>query len=243
MLLGHPPVPLRDMLLGPFSVPLRHMLLGPSSQPFFYPYPHPHDQRYRCLTTNADKNFHYVVDCGRQVMKEHCYWPLVSDLNNVLSHRPVAVKFMSDDNLLEMWFTFLAMFQGMNVNQREMTQHVEFEPNTYYAAFSAELEASAYPMWALVSHLTDSSSIDLTKRVLTSCLIALQDWLDAINFTHPHMNDSMQVSFHLPLHRYFSVFMCQAIKQQGLSLQEILPPRDVLTLIMMHPLRVQMVAV
>nr|CAD7573224.1 unnamed protein product [Timema californicum] len=189
--------------------------------------------------TDADKNFHYVVDCGRQVMKEHCYWPLVSDLNNVLSHRPVAVKFMSDDNLLEMWFTFLAMFQGMNVNQREMTQHVEFEPNTYYAAFSAELEASAYPMWALVSHLTDSSSIDLTKRVLTSCLIALQDWLDAINFTHPHMNDSMQVSFHLPLHRYFSVFMCQAIKQQGLSLQEILPPRDVLTLIMMHPLRVQ----
>nr|CAD7445183.1 unnamed protein product [Timema bartmani] len=188
---------------------------------------------------DADKNFHYVVDCGRQVMKEHCYWPLVSDLNNVLSHRPVAVKFMSDDNLLEMWFTFLAMFQGMNVNQREMTQHVEYEPNTYYAAFSAELEASAYPMWALVSHLIDSSSIDLTKRVLTSCLIALQDWLDAINFTHPHMNDSMQVSFHLPLHRYFSVFMCQAIKHQGLSLQEILPPRDVLTLIMMHPLRVQ----
>lgn len=52
------------------------------------------------------------MDCGLQVMKEHCYWPLVSDLNNVLSHRPVAVKFMSDDALLEMWFTFLSMFQG-----------------------------------------------------------------------------------------------------------------------------------
>lgn len=45
-------------------------------------------------------------------MKDHCYWPLVSDLNNVLSHRPVAVKFMSDDSLLEMWFAFLQMFQG-----------------------------------------------------------------------------------------------------------------------------------
>lgn len=75
----------------------------------------------------------------------------------------------------------------MNVNQRELTQHVEFEPNTYYAAFSAELEASAYPMWALVSHLTDNSTVDLTKRVLTSCLAALQDWLDAINFTNPSM--------------------------------------------------------
>lgn len=45
-------------------------------------------------------------------MKEHCYWPLVSDLNNVLSHRPVALKFMADDVLLEMWFAFLSMFQG-----------------------------------------------------------------------------------------------------------------------------------
>lgn len=61
---------------------------------------------------DSAKNFHYVVDCGLQVMKEHCYWPLVSDLNNVLSHRPVAVKFMSDNDLLEMWFEFLAMFQG-----------------------------------------------------------------------------------------------------------------------------------
>lgn len=62
---------------------------------------------------DQDKNFHYVVDCGRQVMKEHCYWPLVSDLNNVLSHKPVAVRFMSDNTLLEMWFDFLSMFQGI----------------------------------------------------------------------------------------------------------------------------------
>lgn len=74
----------------------------------------------------------------------------------------------------------------MNVNQRELNQHVEFEPNTYYAAFSAELEASAYPMWALVSHLTDTGSVDLTKRVLSSCLSALMEWLDAVNFTNPN---------------------------------------------------------
>jgi E3 ubiquitin-protein ligase UBR3 len=73
----------------------------------------------------------------------------------------------------------------MNVNQREVFQHIEFEPNTYYAAFSAELEASAYPMWSMVSHLNDPALVSHTKRVLTSCLTALQDWLDAVNFTHP----------------------------------------------------------
>lgn len=203
-------------------------------------------------------------------MKEHCYWPLVSDLNNVLSHKPVAVRFMSDNTLLEMWFDFLSMFQGMNVNQRELSQHVEFEPNTYYAAFSAELEASAYPMWALVSHLRGRESATLSRRVLTFCLTALQDWLDAVNYTHPNVvsvsfffmlhvlhiieipihsfpnivfqNDSLQVSFHLPLHRYLAVFMCQAIRQQGVTLRELLPPTDMLHLLMMHPLRVQVSA-
>lgn len=75
----------------------------------------------------------------------------------------------------------------MNVNQREMSRHVEFEPNTYYAAFSAELEASAYPMWALLSHLRDNTTLGLTKRVLSSCLSALQDWLDAINMNQPNL--------------------------------------------------------
>ena len=69
---------------------------------------------------------------------------------------------MQDERLLKMWFDFLSMFQGMNVNIREMESHIEFEPNTYYAAFSAELEASASPMWALVHHL---KVFDLTIKV------------------------------------------------------------------------------
>lgn len=73
------------------------------------------------------------------------------------------------------------------MNIRELSQHVEFEPNTYYAAFSAELESSAYPMWALLSHLSDTSTVELTRRILNSCQLALQDWLDAIDFSQPHM--------------------------------------------------------
>ncbi|XP_023241163.1 E3 ubiquitin-protein ligase ubr3-like, partial [Centruroides sculpturatus] len=131
----------------------------------------------------AEKNFHYVVNCGHTVMKNHCYWPLVSDLNNVLTHRPVALEFLSDPGLLDMWLSLLCMFQGMNVNQRELSQHVEFEPNTYYAAFSAELEGSATPMWALISHLKSPEQLGLTKQVISHCLIALEDWFDAIGFS------------------------------------------------------------
>ncbi|XP_071532346.1 E3 ubiquitin-protein ligase Ubr3 isoform X3 [Panulirus ornatus] len=185
------------------------------------------------------QNSHRVVNCADHVMKNHCYWPLVSDLNNVLSHKPIAIKFMSDPRLIQEWFSFLSMFQGMNVNVRELTQHVEFEPQTYYAAFSAELEASASPMWALVSHLRDSETRHYTFSVLKECLHALNYWFTAVGFSHSDLGDPYQVSFHLPLHRYYSVFMCQAMKAQGAQLDEVLPPQDLLHLIMVHPLRLQ----
>lgn len=40
----------------------------------------------------------------------------------------------------------------MNLNKRELSEHVEFESQTYYAAFAAELEACAQPMWGLLTH-------------------------------------------------------------------------------------------
>uniref|UniRef100_A0A0N8E404 E3 ubiquitin-protein ligase n=1 Tax=Daphnia magna TaxID=35525 RepID=A0A0N8E404_9CRUS len=188
---------------------------------------------------DAKKNFHFVVDCSKHVMRDHCYWPLVSDLSNLLSHRPVALLFLSDDSLLEMWFSFLSMFQGMNVNQRELSTHVEFEPNTYYAAFSAELEAPASAMWALAIHLRDTGSVHLTKMLLKHCLAALEEWLEAINFKCPEQTDPYQVSFHIPLHRYLAAFTCQAVRAQGILLKDALPPASLLQLIMMHPLRIQ----
>lgn len=51
-------------------------------------------------------------------MGDHCYWPLVSDLNNVLSHPPIAFRFMSDNTLLTMWFDFLKIFQGSYSTRR-----------------------------------------------------------------------------------------------------------------------------
>ncbi|KAL3175252.1 hypothetical protein MRX96_010871 [Rhipicephalus microplus] len=184
-----------------------------------------------------ERNFHYVVNCGHRIAKDHCYWPLVSDLNNILTHRPVAMEFLNDTRLLDMWFSLLSMFQGMNVNQRELTQHVEFEPNTYYAAFSAELEASATPLWALISHLKNEETLPLSKNVLERCLTALEDFFDSIGFKKDDTPNPYQVSFHLPLHRYYAVFLCQAMTRQGATLVELLPDTDVLMTLMAHPLQ------
>lgn len=129
---------------------------------------------------DENKNRHHVIDCATKAMKEHCYWPLVSDFNNVLSHESVALVFLRDDDLVNMWFQFLSMLQGMNVNVREVGSHIEYEPSSYYAAFSCELEASAYPMWSIISHLNDSTHAQLAKKIIMFCTNYLQDWLKAI---------------------------------------------------------------
>ncbi len=79
---------------------------------FFYFFIYKNSKSKFILGLDPKKNFHFVVDCSKHVMRDHCYWPLVSDLSNLLSHRPVALLFLSDDSLLEMWFSFLSMFQG-----------------------------------------------------------------------------------------------------------------------------------
>lgn len=196
-------------------------------------------------------------------MKDHCYWPLVSDFNNVLSHESVALVFLRDDKLVEMWFQFLFMLQGMNVNERETGTHVEYEPGSYYAAFSCELEASAYPMWSIISHLKDATHTDLAYNILNFCKRYLRLWLDLIlnqpkiepvrlllqlqffgsNFSIFYLfvlqKEMLVASFHFPLHRYLAAFTCQAVKCMGMSLNNILPRPDFLTLLMIHPLRVQ----
>ena len=54
-----------------------------------------------------------VVDCSRDVMKEHCYWPIVSDLINILAHKSVAKVFVENETLLIFWFELMAYFQGI----------------------------------------------------------------------------------------------------------------------------------
>ena len=46
-----------------------------------------------------------------------------------------------------MWFEIL----GVNLNLRKVLRHVEFEPNTYYTAFSVELEAASAPLWSFIN--------------------------------------------------------------------------------------------
>ncbi|KAM4626256.1 E3 ubiquitin-protein ligase UBR3 [Discoglossus pictus] len=186
---------------------------------------------------DEENSIHVVVNCGEALLKNNTYWPLVSDFINILSHQSVAKIFLEDHGLLVTWMNFVSFFQGMNLNKRELNEHVEFESQTYYAAFAAELEACAQPMWGLLSHCKVRETQDYTRNVVRYCLEALQDWFDAINFVdEPAPN---QVTFHLPLHRYYAMFLSKAVKCQEIDLDSILPDQEMLMKLMVHPLLIQ----
>lgn len=47
-------------------------------------------------------------------MREHRYWPLTNDLNSMITCKLIAFKFIHDSHLLNLWFSYLSMFQGIS---------------------------------------------------------------------------------------------------------------------------------
>lgn len=132
----------------------------------------------------------------------------------------------------------------MNVNVRETGGHIEFEPSSYYAAFSCELEAAAYPMWSVLAHLSEPQHAALARRIVAAALHYLQDWLRAVG-AHPAVGAvgaSAHASFHFPLHRYLAAFLCCGVRSLRLRAADVLPPTPLLALLAAHPLRVQVSA-
>jgi len=66
-----------------------------------------------CVCTDSPNGDKKIIDCANSVLKEHSYWPLVSDLINLFSHQDVALYFMSDTTLLTHWASIMACFQGL----------------------------------------------------------------------------------------------------------------------------------
>ncbi|XP_063964911.1 E3 ubiquitin-protein ligase ubr3-like isoform X1 [Lytechinus pictus] len=183
------------------------------------------------------RNRHQVVNCDNRILKGQCYWPIISDLTNIISHRSVAERFFSSPDLMALWARFLRYFMCMNLNVRELSQHVEFESNTYSTAFSAEIEACAAPMWQMTVHCKDLNASNFTFGMLLACLKELCHWLADSRL--PRELHPLQVSFHLPLLRYFSNFLSQAINLQGLDFEKIRLDKGLLTRLMVFPLQIQ----
>ena len=133
-------------------------------------------------TDSESSNAAVVVDVEHRLIIKNVYWPLLSDFVNILSQEKIAVKILENKKYFNLWLRFLRLFQGkqtkiiidclillgvhclgMNVNERILTEHIEYEPQAYMYAFTIELEISAAAMWCFISHL-NSTVIEEDER-------------------------------------------------------------------------------
>jgi len=167
---------------------------------------------------------HDAVDCESRALSNHCYWPIVSDFINVLSHKTVAEMFMLNPDLIKQWMKFIGHLTGMNLNSRKLMRHVEFEPNTYYTAFSVELEAASSPLWSFINACTALKNVQCVQNMISGSVEALERWYKKVGSKPQHG----EVTFHLPLHRYLAAFISLAVSQFEIPLEQVVPSQPLL---------------
>ncbi|VVC34687.1 Zinc finger, UBR-type,Zinc finger, RING/FYVE/PHD-type,Zinc finger, RING-type [Cinara cedri] len=213
---------------------------------------------------NWINNTHYVVEWSDNVLREHRFWPLTNDLNLMLNCEKIAIKFIHDDHLLNLWFSYLSRFQGMNVNVKELNDHVEYE-RTKFNAFSIEFKVCFYTLRVMLLHFTSTNTLPHAYIVLRASFNNLRQWLMNIgcilnyrvnrssvdsSFNVNYIEEHNTFSFHLPMHRFLAGFLSHTVRSQGICIKSIIPyssaadsiDRDALLLaISSHPLHIQAV--
>lgn len=178
---------------------------------------------------------HHVVSCDHPILRYHRFWPLNSDLNNLFTHKQIAHMFLNDNDLIDVWLEFIMAFQAMNMNLKS-TKADDTNQN-YKRSFSAEVEIASSQMWTLISQLNDKESLPLTINFVQRAMKWLRKWLYLISFDI-NLIDTDRCTFHLPLHRYYSVFLNHAVANQDANLNELLPTDgEELKNFLAHPLQ------
>lgn len=186
------------------------------------------------------KNSHLVIDPDHRIFQENLYWPIISDLINLLTHKQVAFSLIQDNKLLDLLMNLINYFQSMNLNIREFGSHVQYEQPSYYSSYSAELECCSSTMWSFIQHLKNPNDINLTRNLIDMSLKYLIKWLDSVGTKGGVSLNKEHITFHLPLHRFYSAFMYNAFYRQEANLNEFLPNEETLLIdIIRHPLRTQ----
>ena len=172
-------------------------------------------------------NEHMVVNPENAILKENLYFQIVNDFGNLLTHKKIALSFMRNKSLTELWFELISYFQSMNLIVRQFSEHSPLDPD-YFSSFTAESEICANIMWSFIQYLKTSDQLDITSALLSSIANQLNIWFDKIGLPRQLSGSVIKrpnfkhLSFHYPLNRYFSTILHNALYSQGGNLAKLL---------------------
>ncbi|KAM7538281.1 hypothetical protein Aperf_G00000077331 [Anoplocephala perfoliata] len=108
--------------------------------------------------TRLDDRGKMVVNCDGVLIQNNAFWPLTSDLSNIISHKVVADVLVEDKEFLVLWTDILKLMQFMNCLSMKEGSHIEYETMACYHGLTMEIEVSISIMWYIWDHYRTSVS-------------------------------------------------------------------------------------
>jgi len=186
---------------------------------------------------------HYVVAIPSDRNKQNAYWPIASDFTNLMGHRSVCKHFISDRNLLKPWCNMLLKLSGMDLNERQLSRHVEFDNSIALSYYYLVREVCAAPLNCILEVLTDKSTLHLSIQLVDVFLETFDSFLNSIGYDDNRGIASDQISFHFPLHRYISLIISNAMKRQEATLEDFKITWMLAKRLMQHPFQLLVTSV
>ncbi|GAA56220.1 E3 ubiquitin-protein ligase UBR3 [Clonorchis sinensis] len=180
-----------------------------------------------CCRTRLDDHSNMVVNCEGPLIQNNVFWPFVSDLSNLVSHKSIVDVFVTDPEFLNAWTKVLRYMQFMNCFVLKEGDHIEYETMAFYHAFTMEIEISANPMWNIWQHYRHPSERERCLSYANACLSSLANLLGGLGrlvspTIQPNHPSRSPLSLHLPLMRHASCFLSLSVVQHGMDLRQLL---------------------
>ncbi|OON14266.1 hypothetical protein X801_09945, partial [Opisthorchis viverrini] len=174
-----------------------------------------------------DDHSNMVVNCEGPLIQNNVFWPFVSDLSNLVSHKSIVDVFVTDPEFLNAWTKVLRYMQFMNCFVLKEGDHIEYETMAFYHAFTMEIEISANPMWNIWQHYRHPSERERCLSYANACLSSLANLLGGLGrlvspTIQPNHPSRSPLSLHLPLMRHASCFLSLSVVQHGMDLRQLL---------------------
>jgi len=165
---------------------------------------------------------HLCIDLNNSIIHQCLYWTPTIDLIQSLTHKSVAISFLKNSKIFSTWQQLLSYFQATNINERKLDDHVEYELLTYQTSFQTELEFCSPIIWSFVPHFNKIDDSSLILNSIEHIQISLFKWLDMVEF----QDLKNKLTFHLPLHRFLSIFLFNSLFIQNVKLSNLLVFND-----------------
>ncbi|CAH8849927.1 unnamed protein product [Trichobilharzia szidati] len=182
---------------------------------------------FACCRTRLDDRSNMVLSCDGILIQNNVFWPFVSDLSNLVSHKSIVDILVEDSDFLNAWTSLIRYMQFMNCFTMKEGNHIEYETMTFYHAFTMEVEISSSTMWNFWQHCRLPSEREHCLLYTKACLSSLADLLNnlgrLISPTVPETRPARSaLSLHLPLMRHVSCFLHLSVMQHGVNVRQLL---------------------